>query len=62
MASSSLVIKSIKNGVCTLRMNNPKKLNGWTGTMISELFEGMSSAAKDESVKVRLLLFSHLLI
>lgn len=52
MTSQSLVLKSIKNGVCTLRMNNPKKLNGWTGAMITELFQGMNSAAKDDSVKV----------
>lgn len=47
-----LVLKSNKNGVTTLVMNNPKRLNGWTEPMMISLFDAINSAAKDDATKV----------
>lgn len=50
-----LVVKSLKNGVCTLKMNNPNQLNGWTDKMLTEIFEGMREAMHDVNTKVLVL-------
>ena len=52
---SSLVLSSSKNGVFTLKMNNPTKLNAWSGGMIDALREGFITAARDENCKVVIL-------
>ena len=39
-----LVLKSTKNNVTTLTMNNPKKLNGWSGPMMLTLKDRSVSA------------------
>ena len=39
-----LVLKSTKNNVTTLTMNNPKKLNGWSGPMMLTLKDRFVSA------------------
>ena len=39
-----LVLKSTKNNVTTLTMNNPKKLNGWSGPMMLTLKDRLVSA------------------
>ena len=51
-ASNPLILKSIKNGVLTLTMNNPKRLNAWTKPMMTQLFNGMKEGANDSQVKV----------
>ena len=53
--SSNIVVTSIINNVATIRMNDPKKLNGWTETMTTSLFEQMSKANQDSDVKVIIL-------
>eukprot|EP00520_Triparma_pacifica_P004856 CAMPEP_0118634612 /NCGR_PEP_ID=MMETSP0785-20121206/1640_1 /TAXON_ID=91992 /ORGANISM="Bolidomonas pacifica, Strain CCMP 1866" /LENGTH=277 /DNA_ID=CAMNT_0006525599 /DNA_START=33 /DNA_END=866 /DNA_ORIENTATION=+ len=45
-----MVTKS--NGVTQLRMNNPKKLNGWTEPMLLTLFDAFQEAEKDPETKV----------
>merc|ERR1719414_2080267 len=46
---------SNKNGVTTLTMNQPKKLNGWTGPMMLALKDAFIRAAKDDNTKVAIL-------
>lgn len=51
-SKSNLVLTSSKNGVTTLTMNDPKKLNAWTFDMMTTLFGKFKEAAADPSVKV----------
>lgn len=48
--SEDLIVSSTENHVRTLRMNNPKKLNGWTLPMMEALFEAMEDARVDDDV------------
>ena len=41
-----------KTGVTLLTMNNPKKLNGWTGPMMMAVRITMAELAKDPNTKV----------
>jgi enoyl-CoA hydratase/carnithine racemase len=50
--SEPLVVSSTLNGVCTLRMNDPRRLNGWTEELHAELRSAMGSAASDAGVGV----------
>ena len=51
-----LVVKSCSSkGVTVLRMNNPKKLNGWTASMLNALFDAFEEAEHDEDTKVVIL-------
>jgi enoyl-CoA hydratase/carnithine racemase len=45
-----LVLSSDKNGVRTLTMNDPAKLNGWTKPMMTTLFDAFNAAAADPEV------------
>ena len=49
-----LVLTSDKNGVRTLTMNDPAKLNGWTKPMMVALFDAFKAAATDPEVLNRL--------
>jgi enoyl-CoA hydratase/carnithine racemase len=53
--SDNLIVSSTENHVRTLRMNNPKKLNGWTLSMMEALFEAMEDAGTDDDVEVLIL-------
>ena len=44
---SELVLRSHRDGVTTLTMNNPRKLNGWTESMMAALQTAMTAAAGD---------------
>lgn len=47
---------SLLNGVKTIRMNRPDKLNAWTGGMMNATFrEAFAEAAEDEATKVVIL-------
>eukprot|EP01134_Creolimax_fragrantissima_P001946 CFRG1946T1 len=46
-----IVLTSKLNGVTTLTMNNPKRLNGWTKPMMDALFKGMEDATTDPETK-----------
>jgi enoyl-CoA hydratase/carnithine racemase len=50
-AGSDLVVVTVRNGVATLRMNHPKRLNGWTQAMQAELGAALDAAAADPEVK-----------
>jgi enoyl-CoA hydratase/carnithine racemase len=51
-AKEPLVLKSVKNGVMTLTMNNPKRLNAWTKPMLTQLLKGMKDGMEDPHIKV----------
>jgi Delta3-Delta2-enoyl-CoA isomerase len=51
-----LILHSLSNGVLTLRMNMPKRLNGWTGPMMDALKESLGNA--DQSTEVRALIIT----
>jgi enoyl-CoA hydratase/carnithine racemase len=53
--TSNIVVTTCKNNVATIRMNDPKKLNGWTEIMTNTLFKSMNDANQDDSVKVIIL-------
>ena len=52
---SELLLSTTEDGVTTLTMNNPARLNGWTMEMIDALEAGLQRAAKDEACKVAIL-------
>ncbi|MFK7988522.1 MAG: enoyl-CoA hydratase/isomerase family protein [Sandaracinaceae bacterium] len=49
--SSTLVLSETSDGVTTLTMNNPAKLNGWTAKMLTALMEAMKRAAEDDATR-----------
>lgn len=49
--SASYVSTSIKDGVLTVLMNRPKKLNGWTMEMMDAFKEAFAKGSNNESVK-----------
>ncbi len=49
------VLISKLNGVTTLTMNRPKRLNGWTRPMMDELKAGLAAAAEDDATKAVIL-------
>ncbi len=51
-AHSDLVLVATLNGVRTLTMNLPKRLNGWTQQMMARFTEELARAADDADVKV----------
>lgn len=50
-----LVLSHTEDGVTTLTMNNPARLNGWTGPMMAALRESLSVAARDEATRALIL-------
>ena len=50
-----ILLTANKNGVTTLTMNQPKKLNGWTGPMMIALRDALLNAARDGNTKVAIL-------
>ena len=51
MDAAELLIVSTKNHVTTLRMNDPRRLNGWTAQMMLALHAAMRTAASDDDTK-----------
>ena len=49
------MLSSTKNNVTTLTMNDPKKLNGWTGPMMLTLRDRFVQHAQDPDTKVLIL-------
>ena len=49
------MLSSTKNNVTTLTMNDPKKLNGWTGPMMLTLRDRFKQHATDPETKVLIL-------
>jgi len=50
-----LVLSNTVNGVTTLTMNDPKKLNGWSGDMMLTLRDRFKQAAADQNTKALIL-------
>ena len=46
------VLVTTENGVTTLTMNRPERLNAWTRSMRDSLTESMRAAAADDATKV----------
>ena len=53
--SVDLILTSKRHGVTTLKMNMPKRLNGWTAPMMDALKGALGSAATDEETQVVIL-------
>jgi enoyl-CoA hydratase/carnithine racemase len=51
-APTDIVLVKSLNGVTTLTMNNPDKLNAWTRQMLTTLREQLNRAAADSNTKV----------
>ncbi len=52
---ADLLLSKTEDGVTTLTMNHPARLNGWTMEMIDALEAGLARAGKDEATKVLIL-------
>jgi len=55
MSNSDLILTSTVNGVTTLRMNNPRRLNGWTADMMEVLHARLDEAAADPETRAVIL-------
>ncbi|KIG16976.1 Enoyl-CoA hydratase [Enhygromyxa salina] len=53
--SSELVLYSTRDGVTTLTLNNPKRLNGWTQPMLAALKAALARAATDDETQAVIL-------
>lgn len=49
--SDNLILRDLRDGVVTLTMNNPARLNGWTGPMMDALKAALREAGADPAVK-----------
>lgn len=54
-SASELVVRSHQQGVTTLRMNMPSRLNGWTMEMMSAMKEAFRQAAEDDETRAVIL-------
>lgn len=52
---SALVLADTVDGVTTLTMNNPSKLNGWTASMLEALKDALAAAGADDATKAIIL-------
>ncbi|WP_300378200.1 enoyl-CoA hydratase [Henriciella sp.] len=52
MSDLKEILTDIENGVLTIRLNRPDRLNAWTPTMANEIAETIRSAATDDAVRV----------
>ena len=55
LPTSALILRELDQGVMTLTMNNPKRLNGWTMPMMDALKAAFAEAAERDEVKVIIL-------
>ncbi|MEO1271370.1 MAG: enoyl-CoA hydratase/isomerase family protein, partial [Myxococcota bacterium] len=54
-SKTDLILYTTKHHVTTLRMNNPRRLNGWTMDMLLALRAAMERAADDTETKAVIL-------
>ena len=52
---SDLILRSLSNGVMTLTMNMPRKLNGWTAAMMEDMKTALKDAAVSPDVQALIL-------
>ena len=50
--ASGHVLKEVKDGVATITLNRPEKLNAFSGTMAAELYAAFAEYDKDDEVRV----------
>ena len=53
--ATELLLTRKQDGVTTLTMNNPARLNGWTQGMMDALKQGLNDAAADDGTRVLVL-------
>jgi len=53
--NASLILTHKQDGVMTLKMNTPARLNGWTMEMLEALKKSFASAARDDETRVLIL-------
>jgi enoyl-CoA hydratase/carnithine racemase len=46
------ILYEVRDGVATVTLNRPERLNAWTAVMEGELRQALEAAARDEAVKV----------
>lgn len=46
------ILASVKDGILTITLNRPEKLNAFTGTMMTEMIDAFQKASADDSVRV----------
>ena len=52
---ADILLQSTVEGVTTLTMNNPRKLNGWTEAMLGALLAALEKAGEDDATKALIL-------
>ena len=50
--ASEHILKEVKDGVATVTLNRPEKLNAFTGTMAADLYKSFAEYDKDDDVRV----------
>ncbi|EDM78994.1 hypothetical protein PPSIR1_07118 [Plesiocystis pacifica SIR-1] len=53
--ASELLLESTREGVTTLTMNNPRRLNGWTVEMMTALYEALARLADADETEAVIL-------
>jgi len=53
--ASGHILKEVKDGVATVTLNRPEKLNAFSGTMAAELYASFAEYDKDDDVRGRML-------
>ncbi|WP_422293249.1 enoyl-CoA hydratase-related protein, partial [Candidatus Binatus sp.] len=46
------ILKEVKDGVATVTLNRPEKLNAFSGTMAADLYASFAEYDKDDDVRV----------
>jgi enoyl-CoA hydratase/carnithine racemase len=46
------ILTEVKDGILTLTLNRPDKLNAFTGTMMTEMIDAFRKASEDDAVRV----------
>ena len=50
--ASGHILKEVKDGIATVTLNRPEKLNAFSGTMAAELYASFAEYDKDDDVRV----------
>ena len=46
------ILTEVKDGILTITLNRPEKLNAFTGTMMNEMIDALKKAGEDDAVRV----------
>ena len=61
-SADELLLRDLDEGVLTLTMNNPKRLNGWTMEMMDAIKAAFKEAATNDDIKAIILKVCHFVI